>query len=1340
MVLIHRLQLIHLLNIQSMKTVQLLTPALLLGFFISPLVAEERTHTAEQMEELSKAGDLSKAKSQRPAKLPDLTKGDLVPSGKKGPPIPWTLGPSGIVVIFVGDRFQGDQIQVQATLKGSPAEGKLLRGDVLIGMNGKKFVAGGHLGHVIGKGVIEAEREKNAGKISFQVWRDQNYIKRSGKKDISSVDIDDLFDKARSDNSLYEWKEEKGREKEAMGFGEFPILPSTLEVELTLRVLPDYSDTAPYDCPKTNQILEDAWKVLEKKFIVDPKKPRSGKGGMIEAIALIASGKPEHRKIVHDWVRSKNAKQWHPPTTPAGTMFEPGYKGYKGMQSWHHGFTGLNCALYYDATGDDFVLPALRKYAIDASMGQSGGGSWGHTFAYPSFNGGELHRMNPGYGALNAAGNRCFFLIALAKKLGVEHPEIDQAIIRAHHFFGSYVDQGAIPYGDHPAAATDDSNGKNTGIAFAMKVLGDKYGAKYFAQMSTHCSFTRRGGHAHDYHGNWSSWAATLCGPEGRILAERNLRWRRTLCRMFDGSFVYHTPTDFKTLRDPTATEVIHQAVALKQTLITGKDLDEDLFTTKEEMKQLLASAQPQLNDTMLIERAGIPWRERSTDELFGLINIFKPKARRQVATELAKRFKAGEKGITPRLVTLLSSDDARSRDGACRGLFACGTDTVLSNLSKITKLLDDPKDFVRITAVKTISKISDTAETQLAMLNATVADPKTVAPNSVRNATQSALFAKATKLGKSPFEAGFDEELVRQSIEDVLLLDPVGDHAFVASRVNVWNKDTIVRVAGPLTFAAEEEQIVEQMFANRCEPAQAMLGKFGYREAVQATAHRLRKKASIPRHIRPYVGFKRNLIDPDAVTKQPAAFHEFIEPFGVVLIDDPLIQVMKLEKDKKVYYDMDKFYGLIVAEKKPITLPSIASDVEKMFQAKLDAVDGTGAKIKLCRGVLSDPTRKTYFRKMAAMNFLSEMLAQDALEDLVPYLGHGYWRLREHSQNLAVALVPAGGESKLSELFAKTTDAKSAAGILEVLATANSAAGLKLAKKAMSHSQPLIRQAAIKAAFTIGGDKMLPDVLTHLKQASSQEDLLGCEQAILSRREDPAHVKTVSKAIIAMLPKTSETTRPTLYYILAQFGDPGSMAALTKVGKGDDMAAFAELVFALSYSPNREADQMLLDFAISSPTKAKVVGAQSVRRMVVGPKGYGDITSKQRLDFADAMVRLNLDKRLITYLGHIHEARALKTLMYCLRNGVSTAAESLIASAEGMDKLSTADSKIAAKSLQDVIEYIEVTQLRGGVAGKDFREYPVWKLLQARAGKVLLKVHKPQEAPIDGFDLLELD
>ena len=1320
------------------------TPLVLISLILFPgaflAQADERTLTPEQLEALAQGVELGSEVPPRPAKLPDLTKGELPPETEDKP---WTLGPTGIVGMWIG-RFAGDQFQVKATLKGSPAEGKFLPGDVIIGLNGEKFAGGGHLGHLVGNAIIEAEREANGGKIRFLVWRDKNYIKRFGAKDVVSVDIDDIFAKARDDNSLYEWKAEKAREREVQGFDEFPVDPTAFEVELTLRTFPDYSDTAPYDCPKTAQILEEAWKVLEKKFVADPRNPRSGRGGMLEAIALVASGKPEHREIVKEWVRGPHARQWHPPKEPAGTMFKPGYRGYKGYQSWHHGFNGLNCALYYEATGDDFVLPALEKYAIDAALGQSAGGSWGHTFAYPSFNGGEFHRMNPGYGALNAAGNRCFFLITLARELGVEHPEIDQAIERAHRYFGSYVDLGAIPYGDFPAAATDDSNGKNTGIAFSMKLLGDKYGAKYFAMMSSHCAFTRRGGHGHDYHGNWSSWAAALCGPQVRIYNERNFRWRRTLCRMFDGSFVYHSPTwKYGPLRDPTATEILHQAVALKQTLITGKDPDEDLYPSEREMKHLMSSARAQFNDPWLMEIDGTPWIERSTDEVLDLVDIFKPKMRGIVARELAKRFQAGEKEIVPRLVRLLEHDEPRMRDGACRALSACGADSVLANLSKVTKLLDDPKDFVRITAVKVISKNTDAEETQLAMLNATIADPQLVAPNSVQTSAQKALFAKDNLLSKAPFEAGFDEGLILKSLEKLLRLDPVANSSgFLQSRLKVWEKDTVVKVAGPLTFAAEEEQIVDQMFANRCKPAQAMLGKFGYREAVHGTAHRLRMKAAIPRHIRPHVGFKRNLIDPDAVEKQPAAFLEFIDPLGVVLTDNPLEQVWQLVNKKKVSIDMIKFYDLIAAEKEAVTLPSIAPDVAQMFQAKLDELDGTGAKIKLCRSELKDSARKNYFRMIAAMDFLNETLGEDALEDLLPYLGHDYWRLRQHSQKLAAELVTIGAGERLASLFAGTEDADSAAGIVEVFGRGDSDTGLALAKRAMAHAEPRVRQAAVEAAFALGGDAVLPAVLAHLKGASTSEDLRGCEAALLSRRADPAHVQRVRAAIVGMLPDAEGDQREALYYLLAQFGDAASIAELKKAAETDSAAELEKIVFAMSYSPGREVDQVLLELAKTDQISAKVVGAQAVRRMVVGPKGFGDISNSERLDFAEPMLKLNLDKRLISFLANVHEARALRALMYCLEKGVESAAESLVKNAEGMGKLSPKDGKIAAKSLRDVIEYIEVTWLRGGVEAHMKKEdnYYGWKALQARAGKALLKVHKPEAAPIPEFDPLDLE
>jgi hypothetical protein len=297
-----------------------------------------------------------------------------------------------------------------------------------------------------------------------------------------------------------------------------------------------------------------------------------------------------------------------------------------------------------------------------------------------------------------------------------------------------------------------------------------------------------------------------------------------------------------------------------------------------------------------------------------------------------------------------------------------------------------------------------------------------------------------------------------------------------------------------------------------------------------------------------------------------------------------------------------------------------------------------------------------------------------------------------------------------------------------------------------MKHEDPLVRQAAVKATFAIGGDAALTEVLAHLKQATTPEDLRGCEDALLARRADPAHAARARDAVIAMLPDASAPVRPTLYWLLAQIGDPTSLAALAKLARTDNPAMLTEkmlteIVFAVSYSPSREADKLLLDIAASGKTAAGIAGAQAIRRMVIGPKGYGDVPLAARMDFAEAMLNHVLDGNLISYLGRIHEPRALAILVSCLRKGAD-AAGSLISSAEGMQKLSPADAEIAAKALQDVIEYIEVTRLRGGPQAHMAREdnYVGWKALQARAGKALLKFHKPGAAPIPGFDPLELD
>ncbi len=1305
--------------------------------------ADERESTPEQLEAIQKGGE-DYEKPQRPANLPDLTKGEPLPVSKNKPFI-WHLGPTGISCIMSGGQA-GDQLLVQGTLKGSPADGKFLVGDVITGMNGVKFEAGKHLGETIGNAIIEAEKEENGGKLVFQVWRDKNYIARNGAKNIAGTDIDELINRVENDNTLFDWKPEEERKEEVrnIDLAKFPIDAITLDVEIKVRVFPAYTDTAPYDCPKTAKILEEAWKVLEQSFVADPKNPRSGKGGIIEAMALVASGKPEHRELVKQWVRSKNCP-WQPPTEPIGARFEPGYKGYNGFQTWHHGYIGLQCALYYDATGDDYVLPALRKYAIEAAMGQSKAGSWGHTFAFPSFNGGKFHEMNPGYGALNAAGNRCFFLVALAQKLGIKHPEIDLAVERAHKFFGSYVDRGAIPYGDHLAAATDDSNGKNAGTAFAMKLIGDDYSAKYFAMMSAHASFTPRGGHAHDYHTQWSSWGATICGPEIRILAERNMRWRRTLCRMYDGSFVYHSPSEkYRTLRDPTATEVFNQVVIHKQTLISGKDADESLYPTEREMKQFLASAYGQFNNPWLKDKAGKPWIERSTDELFDLLDMFMPKTRDAIAAEIGKRFQAGEAAILPRLVSLLTHENARYRHGALCALDACGNDTMMSNLAKITPLLNDPKDFVRVAAVKRVSKAIDNEEIQLALLKAAVADRTALAPNSVLNALQSNIFEAKIPFSNTPFKSDFDPKLIESALSNAIL-EETGGGPLVKSKIGIWDKDTVIRLAGPLTFIAEEEQVYDQMFAARNAPAQDMLGKFGYLEALQTTAYRVREKVEIPRHKRAYSGYKDPIIKLSVVEKNPGAFADLVDEIKTILIDSPSEEITVKDESTNfasVTFSLKQVLETIESNKTKVAAPSIADDVRKIFQAELSQTDGTGAKVKFCREVLANPDSKDTFHQMAAMDFLVETLSAEAMEDLLPYLGHEYLRIRDYARNAATPLIKNLPAAEITRLLDAYSDIQIKAGFLETLAIVKPKAGLATAKQAMKHESSEVRTAAVAAYGIIGGDAVTEEILTFLKTAETTEERHACEEGLLLSAADPAAAGRIRDRSIAMLTGASPGLLDSLYYIIARIGDAKCIDVLRKAATSQDPVEFNRVTYALSYSPSREADKVMLEIAKSSEKRAKIISAHGDRRMVIGPKGYGDITSQQRMDFAEEMLKYNLEPRIIKLLAYIHEARALRALMFCLEKGVGSAAKSIVTNAEGMDKLSPADAKIAAETLTQLIEYIEVSHLRGGFKAhmEVHDDYVGWKALQARAGKVLLKIHKPETAPIPTFDGLDLD
>ena len=202
------------------------------------------------------------AGNNRPLTIPDFTRGDTIPKEAKHD---WNLGPTGLRGWMFCDRMvttDARQISITQVEKGSPAEGILAVGDVILGVGGKPFSYDPRT--EFGKAITVAESAAGGGRLVVTRWR-------------------------------------AGKVEEA--FVQLPILGS-------------YGATAPYDCPKSKRILEQGCKALAEKVAKSPHRDdpivRS-----LNALALLASGDPAYLPLVKteaEWAAgysSRSMQTWH---------------------------------------------------------------------------------------------------------------------------------------------------------------------------------------------------------------------------------------------------------------------------------------------------------------------------------------------------------------------------------------------------------------------------------------------------------------------------------------------------------------------------------------------------------------------------------------------------------------------------------------------------------------------------------------------------------------------------------------------------------------------------------------------------------------------------------------------------------------------------------------------------------------------------------------------------------------------------------------------------------------------------------------------------------------------
>ncbi len=191
-----------------------------------------------------------------PQAVPDLTKGE-----PRGPGHDWTLGPSGArgwMHSSGGHSALSRQIMVTKVAKGSPADGILSPGDVLLGIGTRPFNSDARI--AFARAVTAAEEETGGGRLDLLRWRE-------GK---------------------------------------------TETVQLKLEILGRYSATAPYDCPKSKRIFDLGCQAIAKSPPDKVSIPND-----LNALALLASGREEYRPLLAAYARkvaafrSESLPTWH---------------------------------------------------------------------------------------------------------------------------------------------------------------------------------------------------------------------------------------------------------------------------------------------------------------------------------------------------------------------------------------------------------------------------------------------------------------------------------------------------------------------------------------------------------------------------------------------------------------------------------------------------------------------------------------------------------------------------------------------------------------------------------------------------------------------------------------------------------------------------------------------------------------------------------------------------------------------------------------------------------------------------------------------------------------------
>jgi hypothetical protein len=452
----------------------------------------------------------------------------------------FNLGPTGMRghVSCRSNGTTGDVCQILVTLvdQGSPADGIIVAGDVILGVEGKPF--GRDARKAFGWAIDRAEGEQQKGLLSLLLWRD-------GKQQ---------------------------------------------SVKLQLEVLGSYSATAPYDCPKSTKILENGCRYLSD---VD-------RWGRFEfgALALLASGKPEYEAIVRQWaltkVGSSDASEFIEKINASDRFYAGrGWNAGYGTLVWmeYYRATGDESVLPYvralalnTARGGSLYGTYGHAMAMPTPSGELHG-------LMPPY--GPVNQSGLACFLSMAIARRAGIQDAQLDASIARTSKFFGFCINKGNI--PYGEHHPLPR----TAADNNGTSGLAALAFLIEGDRGEM-AQFWGKMSTAGYGTREDGHSGPFFGYmWGTPGANVAGPKAAAAYFKEVSWHYDLERRWNGSFAYteRGGNHVKWSHDyrgasPTAIHMLTYALPLRKLSVTGRDADDELWLSEREADDVIAVGQ----------------------------------------------------------------------------------------------------------------------------------------------------------------------------------------------------------------------------------------------------------------------------------------------------------------------------------------------------------------------------------------------------------------------------------------------------------------------------------------------------------------------------------------------------------------------------------------------------------------------------------------------------------------------------------------------------------------------------------------------------------------------------